>query len=216
MREVAKVIVQWCVKGMTLPDDYTAKAVIDGGDGLQCNWWRGVKGITPQEIADKLTEANLDLHVNHFTSPDPATGLPFNKVSPFISLSAGVVERVAAAKTNFVRRARQTALWFGSNYYQENLAYLFECWLLLGPRSAVPVEGVAEEIRDLNTYRRYSAYQPEGEITAKIIVPANQIAACERWDTTDSPHGKKFSSVWRHNNPNFISPEVLSNVRELI
>ncbi|MFI7001493.1 hypothetical protein [Nocardia sp. NPDC050175] len=210
------MIVQWCLKGINLSSDVAAKAIIDQRSGLVCSWWRDTGRINQQAIPEKLTENNLDLHVNHFTSTDPTTGRPFNEISPFISLSAGVVERDAAAKTNFVRRARQTALWFGTEFYQKEVAYLFECWLILSPRPAVAVQAVAEEIRDLNTYRRYSTYQPEGEITAKISIPANQIAACERWDTKTASGDRKFVRQWRHENKDFTTPQTLSNVRELL
>lgn len=54
-------------------------------------------------------------------------------MSPFISLSAGTIERDAAAQTNHVRSARQTALWFGTEFGNETTAYLFTCWVLLAP-----------------------------------------------------------------------------------
>ncbi len=32
------MIVQWCIKGLALPDDGQARAVIDNREGLACNW----------------------------------------------------------------------------------------------------------------------------------------------------------------------------------
>lgn len=208
------MIVQWCIKGLALPDDRTARHIIDRRVGICSNWWRTVGAIGQAEISDKLTLANLDLHVNHFSDPDPATGSPFSKMTPFISLSSGTVERDSVMKTNYVHTALRTALWFGTNFGASETAYLYTCWVLVAPRSAVEVEGVAEEIRDLNTYRRYSAYQTEGEITAKVVVPDNQIAKCQKW--TWDRHARTMVPGWIQHNPRFIPPDVLSNIRELI
>jgi hypothetical protein len=125
-----------------------------------------------------------------------------------------VVERNSVAQTNYAHTALRTALWFGTNFGASDTAYLYTCWVLLGTRDAVEVEAVAEEIRDLNTYRRYSAYQTEGEVAAKVVVPDNHIAECQkwRWDTAAGT----FSLDWVQVNPRFTPPESLSNVRELI
>lgn len=208
------VIVQWCIKGLALADDSSAREIIDSGGGILCNWWRKVGLISPQEVTDQLTPANLDFHVNRFSDVNPHTGRPFSEDTPFISLSAGVVARDAAAQTNHIHRARQTALWFGTNFGTARVAYLYTCWMLVGPRAAVEVQGVAEEIRDLNTYRAYSPFQTEGEIAAKIAVPANQIRSCEKWEWDRSSLG--FRQQWEQVNPIFTAPETLSNVRELI
>lgn len=208
------MIVQWCVKGLDLPDDDTAKEIIDRRGGLLCSWWRRVGTIRTNEIRDKLTANGIDRHVNHFAATDPATDRPFSEDTPFISLSAGTVERDTAARTNLVHRARQTALFFGMAFGQRNQAYLYTCWVLVAPRTAVEIEGVAEEVRDLNTYRRYSSWQTEGEVVAKVHVPDNQIRSYEKWEiSTDGSH---FYRVWTHDNPRFTAPERLSNVRGLI
>ncbi|MFF3331621.1 hypothetical protein ACFYWX_18950 [Streptomyces sp. NPDC002888] len=208
------MIVQWCVKGLALESDQDAKDLIDSSRGICCNWWRRVGTISPNWIRDKLTPQNLDLHINHFTTPDPATGDPFNVATPFISLSAGTVERDAAAQTNIVHRARMTALWFGTDFGRRDQCYLYLCWVVVAPRRAVQIEGVSEEPRDLNTYRRYSAYQTEGEITAKVLIPDNQIMGCEKWEWDQNANILRKN--WTHPNPRFTPPETLSNVRELI
>lgn len=208
------MIVQWCVKGLQLNSDAEARAIIDSRGGLFCNWGRTVHEIPICDIPDKLTARNLDMHVNHFLATDPATGQPFYKNSAFISLSCGTIERDAAAQTNLVHRARQTALMFGTQFGERTIAYLYLCWVVIGPRSAVEVQGVSEEIRDVNTYRRYSQFQTQGEVTAKILVPDNQIRWCEKWEW-DRP-GRIFNLVDVFRNPRFVRPEKLSNVRELI
>jgi len=199
---------------MSLPSDEKARGIIEAGQGLICNWWRKAYEIDPAETRLKLTAQNLDMHVNHFTARDPATGRPFNENSPFISLSAGTVERDAVARTNFVHRARRTALYFGTEFGQRSSAYLYTCWVVLAPRAAVEIERMAEEVRDLNSYRRYSPFQPEGEVVAKIIIEDNCIQCCEKWALDGSP--TRFRRVWTHANPRFSPPERLTNVRELI
>ncbi|WP_104482788.1 hypothetical protein V5P93_002265 [Actinokineospora auranticolor] len=207
------MIVQWCVKGLHLPSDATATAIVNTGQGLLCNWWRRVGTITPAGIRTRLTEDDLERHVNHFDATDSGTGETYGANSPFISLSAGVVERDAIAKTNIAHRARRTAFHFGTGFGAVDHAYLFTCWVLLAPRRAVEIEGVAEEVRDLNTYRRFSPWQTEGEITAKVSVPDNQIRSCERLEFSDRG---RLRVAWRLDNPRFTSPERLSNVRGLI
>jgi hypothetical protein len=207
------VIVQRCVKGMSLPGDDLAKAIIDDKSGIQCRWWGDVRRITPAQIRGKLTPDNIEMHVNQFTARDPMTNRKFCETTPFISLTAGTIERDTILKTNVAHSARRVALAFGSDFGREPVAYLFYCWLVIAPRRAVEVQGVAEEVRDLNTYRSYSAYQTEGEIAAKIEVPANQIERCEKWSIT--PWGD-FTCDWIHVNGDFAPPETLSNIRGLI
>jgi hypothetical protein len=208
------MIVQWCIKGLALRSDRDARSILNSRQGIVSNWWRAVGNIRQSEIPDKLTPANLDLHVNHFSDPDVTTGLPFSERSPFISLSSGSVERDSVAKTNYAHTALRTALWFGTNFGASDTAYLYTCWVILGTRQAVEVEAVAEEIRDLNTYRRYSAYQTEGEVAAKIVVPDNHIEKCQKW--TWDRASLKIAPDWIQKNPRFTPPETLSNVRELI
>lgn len=208
------MIVQWCIKGLSLPNDAAAEDIISERAGLLCNWWRDVHRITPPEVRDRLTLQNLNFHVNHFSSINPTTGRPFGELTPFISLSAGVVERDQAAQTNNVHRAQRTALRFGSRFGRDNTAYLVICWLVVGLRESVEIEGVAEEVRDLNTYRRYSAFQTEGEIVAKVIVPDNQIKSCQKWKR-DHPK-QPFRLSHTYENPRFTQPDRLSNIRGLL
>ncbi|MET8123448.1 hypothetical protein [Micromonospora sp. NPDC005189] len=208
------MIVQWCIKGMHLGSDREAQRILRDPGGLVSNWWRDVGTIRPDDIREKLTEVNLDMHVNHFDDPDPVSGRKFSEVTPFISLAAGVVERDKVARTNFVHTAQRTALWFGTGFGRRPTAYLFTCWVMLGTRSAVEIEHIAEEIRDLNTYRRYSDFQTEGEVTAKISVPGNQIKECKKWEWDQT--AKKFSVTGRWMNPQFVPPDALSNIREVV
>jgi hypothetical protein len=210
------MFVQWCLKGLNLPSDQAAQAILDQQIGLMCNWWRNVNQISPAEVRARLTTDGVDFHVNHFEDILPGTSEPFSVNSPFISLSAGTVERSAVLRTNLVHRALKTALWFGSEFGRSDTAYVFSCWVVLAPRQAVEIEGVAEEVRDLNTYRRYSDFQTEGEILAKVAVPDNQIEGFERWELHDDYGGTTLIRNPMVYNPRFSSPQVLSNVRGVI
>jgi hypothetical protein len=208
------MIVQWCIKGLQLDDDAAARRIIDAKDGLFCNSGRNNGGVVVSSIADMLTPAKLDLHVNHFLADDPTTGRPVGPDSAFISLSCGTVERDVAAQTNTVHRARRTALQFGLNFGRRDCAYLFVCWVVLAPRRATEIMGVAEEVRDLTTYRRYSSYQLQGEVTAKILVPSSQVKGYQKWEWNRP--GRRFHMTDWYPNPTFVAPETLSNVRDFL
>jgi hypothetical protein len=79
--------------------------------------------------------------------------------STFISLSTGTVELSAVLRANLVHRALKTALWFRSSFGRNDAAYVFSCWAVPTPRQAVEIEGIAEEVGDFNTYRRYSDFR---------------------------------------------------------
>jgi hypothetical protein len=208
--------VQWCIKGIAGRhptdtvgagiDDATARAMIDDGDGIHCNWWRAVGTISPAKIRQKLTPGNLDRHIHDYETFGPDT--------PFISLTAGCVERDVALRLNRIHEAQDVALRFATDWGHRT-GYLFYCWVVVGLKPAVTVESVAEEVRELNTYLSWSDYQLEGEVTAKINVPANQISACERWDG-DGLGRVNAGYVWRHENTRFDGPAIVSNLRELL
>ena len=208
------MFVQWCIKGIIgqdpargFPDgldDGEARALIDDRRGILCNWWRKRRKISPAERRAKLVPANLDLHVNNYAVIKDDT--------PFISLTAGCVERDAFYRTNRVHRADRTALAFATAWGNRP-RYLYHLWVIVGLKSAVPVEQVAEERRDLNVYQSWSAFQLEGEVTAKIYIPSVQIKRVERWE----PAGFGFvQKVWAHTNPALEEPAVISNVRDLL
>lgn len=210
------MFVQWCIKGVRgrLPDeaadagidDAEADAMVAGGRGILCNWWRHQGRISPAERRQKLTAANLDRHVHDYATYGPQT--------PFISLTAGCVERDVGYRLNRIHEAQDVALRFGTDWGARP-GYLFYCWVIVGLKPAVGVEAVAEEIRALNTYVSWSDYQLEGEVTAKIAVPANQIHAWERWDV--DPAGRVQPSASRRElNPRFDAPALITNVRDFL
>lgn len=206
------MIVQWCIKGMKLGAESEARHILK--NGISCNWWRDVGNISPPQIAEKLTLPNLDDHINRFNEVDSSTGRLVREVTPFISLSAGTVERDRFWATNTVHSARATAIHFGSDFNREDTAYTFVCWTLVSIRPAVEVECVSEEIRELNTYVSYSRYQLQGEIAAKIHVPTSQIKCCEIYKR--GPKDPTYQLTKTLTNINFRHPGALTNERDLI
>lgn len=208
------MFVQWCVKGIagrgpadpvdTGLDDDGARNLTDGGHGIVCNWWRKRGRITPAQVRATLTPGNLDRHRHDYEQFGPDT--------PFISLTAGCVSRDVALRLNRIHEAQDIALRFATDWGRRS-GYLYACWVVVGLNPAVSVQSVAEEVRELNTYLSWSDYQLEGEVTAKIEIPANQIAWCERWDANGRGG---VTRAWRHENLQFDGPETVSNLRELL
>lgn len=193
------MIVQRCLKGVHGIDDTQAVSMLLG-NGILCNWWRRAQRISPDEIRQKLTAAAIDLHVNNYDAVIDDT--------PFISLTSGCVSRDQYLRSNTVLPARNTAVEFATDGGLSE-GYIFYCWLLVGLNPAPEVEGVAEEVRELNAYRNYSAYQTEGEVTAKVIVPANQIEGFEKVDV----RGGRINWIA---NPGFTPPSRVTNFRDLV
>ena len=204
--------VQWFVKGIAGRNDTDAgaaltwseaKQMLSGGHGILSNWWRNKPSgtIQPHEVEAILTEHNLDRHIHDYQNYGPQT--------PFISLASGCVERATLVSQNFVYSAVTTALHFATDDWLHPGA-LFYGWIPVALNAAVPLSAVAEEIRDLNVYRRWSPFQLEGEITAKVYIPANQIKAVEWWDGKSDPQNLSA----RFENPGFIEPRPITNVRE--
>ncbi len=201
--------VQMCIKGVNSIDLSMAQDVLNG-DGLTCNWWRerGDRGISPPEIDERLSSANLDLHVNSYDEKHPDYPGSVKNETPFISLTAGAVSRNLFLKTNFVHPAHLTALLFASDFGRyRGECFLFYCWVVVGLTPAVEVKHLAEEVRELNTYRRFSAFQTEGEIVAKIEVPARQIHRFERY-RLDRSGGSNvtISFIDYCENPRYVDP----------
>lgn len=201
------VFVQWCIKGVSGGsdgiDDAEADRMTLHGGGILCNWWRDVIQIRPDLTRAKLTPDALDRHIHDYDT--------VRRETPFISLTAGCVQRDAARRLNRIREAQDVALRFATDWGREP-GYLFHCWVLVGLNPAVEIEAVAEEVRELNTYVRWSDYQLEGEITAKVIVPANQIQRWERWD----PMGPWLRRTGWRINTRFDPPQRLANLRGVL
>lgn len=202
--------VQKCIKGIsgeTRPgaaDGITwlvAEDMIRRGTGILSNWWRNKGTIKPNEVQAILTSYNFDQHLHHYAA--------YGANSPFISLAAGFVQRDPRARVNDVYSAKDTALKFATKYWRRPGA-LFYCWTIVGTADAVEVSSVSEAVRDTLIYRRWSQFQHQGEITAKVGIPANQVSRVEWWD------GSFSNVVPRHtfDNLGFVQPDALIGLRE--
>lgn len=198
--------IQHFVKGISgdtgAIDWRTAKDLLRNAHGIHSNWWRNIPGgtITPAQIDAVLTDINLDRHVHDYMS--------FGAQTPFISVASGCVERDTLLSQNHVYSALTTALDFATDAGRHPGA-LFFGWILVALNPAVRLSAVAEEIRDLNVYHRWSPFQLEGEITAKIHIPANQIEYIEWWDGRNG-RTKLMDSF---QNPGFVKPDPVTNIR---
>lgn len=206
--------IQWAMKGLSLDDDAEAERIL-WPRGLICNWGRTAQGIPLDDISGKLTDDSVDWHVNRFSEKEAGTREPYSKNSPYISLSCGTVQRDAVARANFLYTARRTAMQFGFRFGARSTAYIFVCWVIVAPEAVAEVYSVAEDVRDLTVYRRYSKFQDQGEVAAKLHVPANQIERCEKW--TWDREARTIERKWvKSNGPRFVRPERLSIVRTFL
>lgn len=203
--------VQWFVKGIGSQDAEgnpalsweAACALLGQGHGILSNWWRNKPEgkISPSEVGTVLTEENLERHVHDYANFGPET--------PFISVASGCVERDALRRRNKAYSAVDTALDFAT-YTGAYPGCLFYGWLIAGLNPAVALSSLAETIRDLNVYHRWSPFQLEGEVTAKVHIPSNQIERVEWWDMSSNSTVPQRT----YTNPNFVGPSPLLNVRE--
>jgi hypothetical protein len=204
--------IQHCVKGIGgessagANDGLTRSSAVEmvaSGRGILSNWWRNKGRITPPEIQAVITSANLDRHLHDYDA--------FGHETPFISLAAGAVVRDPALMTNQVYDAVDTALFFATDDGNRAGA-LFFCWTVVGFHPAVPFEFISEPVRDLLIYRGWSPYHDEGEIAAKVHIPAYRIQRVEWWDPAISLVAP--DSVW--DNPEYRNPDPLLNKRDMI
>src|SRR5437879_713780 len=110
------MILQRVIKGIGGINDQDVKHILT--TGILCNWWRSIGSLPQVEIPDRLTERNLTWHQNHYDEPDPLRGnARFSLETPFISTTAGTVERDAFQQTNLLNPAWVEALRFASNLW---------------------------------------------------------------------------------------------------
>lgn len=182
-----------------------------------CNWWRKVTLLPNNEIPLRLTARNLDWHQNRYNDPDPAeANEPFREHTPFISVTAGTVERDNVRKRNILTPAWQIALEFATDGWSTD-GYLFYCYVFILGRNSVAHQAFSEEIRELNIYAGFSPFQPEGEITAKIIIPPTQIEKFEFYEIArirnDLAAGRFPTPTNANTNSLFQPPDDISNIR---
>ena len=212
------MIFQKILKGIIGIDQATAQQRLDGA-GIACNWWRAIDPLPFSQIPQRLTEQNILWHLSNYDQTDPATGLPFGDQTPFISTSAGAVERDAYFGMNYVHSAFITALAFATDNFQSDGAVFYGYVCVLG-KKALPHVEFAEETRDLNLFHAYQPFHPEGEIVAKILIPSARLEKVEGYTGAgaldDWSAGRWPRPAWRIDNPNYARPEDYSNVREAI
>jgi len=188
--------------------------------GIMCNWWHRVVEITPAEIVQKLTERNLDWHLNHYDDPDPLmNNAPFSENTPFISVTAGVVERDAFWRRNIVFDPFFTALRFATRDFATT-GHVFYAYVFTLGRQSIDLCEFAEEVRELNIYKNFLPFHVEGEITAKIEIRSPQI---EKWEEYDGPAALQAlrganvpQPVLTQFNAIYAPPEQYCNIRGLV
>jgi hypothetical protein len=212
------MIIQRVVKGISEISQSQARSVLMSG--IVCNWWRFVNPLPRAEVPFRLTERNLSWHQNRYMDADPTEGgEEFWRHTPFISTTAGAVERDAVLATNTLIPAWEIALRFATKNWTTD-GYLFYCYVLVSGRQTVAHEAFSEEIRELNIYTGFSLFQPEGEIAAKILIPPTQIERAEFWslaDIVDSVNkGVLPTATDVMVNPLFVNPNRYSNIRDVL
>jgi len=218
------LVFQKVLKGIPDLDNNTAEHIVK--HGIICNWWRKVNRITPKDIQLHLTSENADLHLNHYHKPVPS-GNPlaslgaktFGDVSPFISTTAGAIQRDKLKSQNIFFDPFLTAMRFATDNFKTT-GYIFYAYVLTIGKMAIEMEQFSEEVRELHIYKNFLPYHKQGEIMAKIIIPSVQI---EKAICFDGPaikaimkSGKTPPAFHTIDNPTYQKPEKLSNIREVL
>jgi hypothetical protein len=188
-------------KTNTFGDAEAQKILTD--DGLKSAWLRNSSSHVSSLGADShvvLSQTALDAHVNSFGA--------VSGVTPYISLSAGCRELDPSATASITYTALETALSFATQTGTSE-GYVFRLWVMVSPKPAPELPGFGEEVRELNLFGQYAVYHDEGEIAAKLFVPARQIEYVEKYDANLKSLGKTL-------NAGFVSPDRISNVIELL
>jgi len=195
--------------------------------GIRCNWWTRKHTITPEEIKDQLTDANVLFHLNHYDDPLPAkhpyATLPgattYGDVTPYISTTAGVVERSLTLRTNIIFPSFMTALQFATQNFTTS-GHIFYAYLITLGKKAIPLWQFSEEVRDLLVYQQFLPYYQEGEIVAKIHIPSSQIEKAELYHgpgvLQDLKNQKMPLPAHTITNTTYTPPDQYSNIRECI
>jgi hypothetical protein len=205
------MIVQWCCRGVNDLSRADVATILGSEVGLKCRYWPPNAPLRYDVALRRLTEHHLDLHVNHYDSIDADTSKRVFEISPFISLSAGCVDRRTLLRTNVIHPARRTALDFATATGTRP-GWVFTCWVLVSANRAVGIEAVAEEVRELNHARRYSSYFTEGEIAAKINVASRQILCAEYWQPTRGRLVRGGICI----NSSFVHPAAVRDERRML
>jgi hypothetical protein len=188
--------------------------------GILCNWWLNAKTIKPDEVASKLTEQNLEWHLNRYDKEHPSTKEPFSRHTPFISTTAGTVEPDVARRRNYLRPALLTAALFATNWYAGD-GWVFSGYVYTLGKPSVELQEFGEEVRDLHVYLDYLHFRDEGEVVAKIEIPCYRLDWCEFYQGKDlyrqlSSGEEPRTTEPRISNPGYRPPYSYANVRNIL
>jgi hypothetical protein len=128
------MIIQEVLKGISGIEEDDVDAIF--AHGILCNWWRNVGRLPAAKVPLHLTERNLYWHQSRYEDPDPLWGnMKFKEHTPFISTTAGSVERDAFNETNTLYPAWWQALRFATNFWTTD-GWVFYCYAwILGRRA---------------------------------------------------------------------------------
>lgn len=186
-------------------------------------FYKGIRNVGPNEIAsvfqgglqsNKLRNepASIFLDLIPFLSEDHLYGHVTDYAahgvdSAFVSLTAGT--RGTGDAGGFFRpfQAWETALRFATRGGVGGV--IFEGWVVVLGTPAWHVVGVAEDIRDRHVYPRFNSFWAQGEVTAKLLVPGQQISRATLVDSNMTP-------IETFHNQNAMDPAQFSNVRDAI
>ena len=212
------MIIQEVLKGISGIDEDDVHVIF--ASGIVCNWWRKVRRASISGSPTSIDDGNLHWHQNRYDDPDPLeANEEFSKHTPFISATAGSVERDVFNQINTLYPAWWEALKFATNFWTSD-GWIFYCSAWILGRKAIGHQAFSEELRELHVYSDFSLYQLEGEITAKIQIPTTQIQRAEEWKLSDIQSAFASGSLpiahQTITNDCFIDPSTYSNVRAVL
>lgn len=201
--------INWCLKGISSrPGFGDAEALAVLSDfGIQSSWLlnNGSLPLAQATVASQnaLSLPALEDHVNNFYAVAGHT--------PYISLSAGCREfaGIGAAATHYP--AHETATDFATDYGRVE-GYIFRCWVVTTPQVSAAIPGLADEVRDLNLFRKFTHFHDEGEIAAKLLVPRRQIQSVRKVDVRGQRIAIAGHGTLLVRNPHFVQPQTVSNL----
>ena len=204
------MIIQQILKGIGNIDELDADRILTQ-TGIESNWIRN-SSVDLSDWSGRLTDEELEWHLNRFDDHYPATGGRYSQLTPFISTTAGVYERDPDTADIVPFDPIEVAISFATNEFSRD-GFVFHGYVFILERPSIPLVGFAEEVRSLTSFPWYMPYHHEGEITAKIHIPACQLEKYERYDVT--PDGGCSLVGSSPDNPSYRSPWEFCNVRGL-
>lgn len=204
------MIIQHVLKGFGEITDSEADAILLS-DGIQSNWLRNAS-VDITEWGDRLTEHELEWHLNHFDRVYPPTGRTYADLSPFISTTAGVYERDPRTADILPFDPLDTAVFFATDGLRCE-GFVFYGYVFVLERPSIPLAGFSEEVRSLISFPWWLPFHHEGEIAAKIHIPSCQLAKYEKY-VPDADGGRQLVAT-SPPNPAYRPPADFSNVRGL-